>query len=189
MKMYKMTGSKPFGYSIVCFLWMLSVCIAIPLAAQDTGEDTPRKSARISLSYKNINNLGPRLIAEVKTRVDRAYVGAAGVLLHFYFQEVTEENELGTLKTDKDGKAVFIIPEKLRKPLDTLGRYVFFAAIENDDTFKDREKDIEITRSRVELELEEKDSTKWAHFFVGAADSTGCTLYPAGDYSFLGKVE
>lgn len=163
------------SYSLYGLLLFLALMMSgVWLFGQDEEAKAPEKqSARLSLTYLNINNLGPRLIATVKTKVDRSYETVQGVSVDFYFSEKNLDQKLGTAVTNQKGEAILLLPETMRKTLDTLNQFTYLAAIEDNDRFEDEDEEIEIWRSHIALELEQEDSMKWVRFFVSEPDSAG----------------
>ena len=150
-------------------------------------EVTPRK-IRLSLSYTNINNTGPRLLAKVRTKIDKSYKSVKGAEVRFYFGEKDESNFLGSMKTNENGEVLFLVPETLRKTIDTTDVYLYTAAINGDPTIIDKETDVEIIRSKTSLETITEDSIKKIRFTILAADSAGI-LQPVADLDPVFYVE
>jgi len=140
------------------------------LSAQD---DAKPKKIRLSLSYTNVNNMGPRLTAKVLARVERSYLGVDSVTVNFYYGEEENMELLGSTVTQENGEALFLVPEVLRKVMDTTDVFVFSAAVENQEGYADRDTDVEILRSKTYLSLVEEDSTRIARFRILGVDDEG----------------
>lgn len=173
--MNKRTSTKSISFSTL--LLIFSILLIIPgrqVWAQQEEQTAPeKKSARLSLDYLNINNDGPRLIATVKTKGERSYENVPEVSVDFYFKYKDQDNKLGTVITNEKGEATLILPETLRKTLDTLNQFTYLAAIENSEEFDDEEVEAAVWRSHITLELEEQDSTKVVRFSISEPDSLG----------------
>ncbi len=164
--------------SLLRVILLLFVGFLVPHSALIAQSGKAKKSkARMSLQYNQVNGEG-LLIATVKTKIDRAYQVVPKVRVNFYQSEIVEENLLGSAVSNNKGQAKFALPEKLQK--DTALWHTFLAAIENNDEFKDADKDIEVKKAVLQMTLEVEDSTNWARVFVGSPDETG-EIIPASD--------
>jgi hypothetical protein len=138
--------------------------------AQDTSAIGEEKiKARISLDYFSINNSKHQLVVTVKTKVEDRFTNTPGVTVHLYKDLVAPENLLANPVTKNDGHATFILPAAE----DTALVHTFIAAIENDSLLQDAEKEITITKARIELTTEEQDSVKTVNVFVSSPDAEG----------------
>ena len=159
------------GWIIIMGLMFTSSNIVY--AQNDNDETKEKRSARISISYTNINNTGPRLTAIVKSKVDKSYQNIEGVKVNFYLAEISDSSKIGDAITNHKGEAIFIPPETKHGDI----QFIYYATIENDPDFDDKETEIEIEKSFVELKLSKEDSINMIELFVGAPDSTG-TIIP-----------
>jgi hypothetical protein len=139
-----------------------------------TESKAEKQKARISLDFFNINNEEQKLVATVKTKVEGYYQNISGVEILFFKTEVSPENLLGNVKTDENGKAAI----NLKENADTALWSTYVAVLENNPNFKDVEKEIEVKKGFLSMELEEIDSVKMIKIFAGTPDSTG-NLIPA----------
>lgn len=151
------------------------------IGQENLEEPVEKKKARISLSFTNLNNISPRLQAEIKTKVDRSYESVQGVSVKFYLAEISEENFLGYAVSGKNGKATLILQEDIIKLLKKDYDFLFIATIENNENYFDKETEVEVKSSFSSLSLDIEDSTKIVRFFVGTPDSLGITYIPAED--------
>lgn len=133
-------------------------------------ESTPKEQrARISLDFFNINNEEQKLVATVKTKVDRFYQNVSNVEIQFFKDEPLPENLLGSAKTDENGKATINLSEKN----DTSLWFTYIAVLENNPDFRDADREIEVKKGYLNMELVEIDSVKIIKIFIGAPDSAG----------------
>lgn len=166
----------------------ISLCSeGILIGQDDTTVNEPVK-IRLSLLYQNINNTGPRLLATVKTKVDRSYITLEDVNVKFYFGDSDESLYLGSLKTNDSGEALFLVPETLRKIIDTTAVYLYTAAVQNEPGIKDKETDVEIIKSKVDLSFYEEDSIKKVRYQFWTADSLG-NMIPVEDLNPIFYIE
>ena len=158
---------------LVTLLLINAGTLAMSMSLPGLNQNQEKKNARLSLSYSNHNNHSPRLQATVKTRVDRVYVGVEDVKVDFYIHEIKDENYLGSSNTNENGEVIFEIPASFHELIDTSDKYQFYASIENDPGFLDKEDAIEIKRSQIELEVDERDSIKKVTFSIVGVDEEG----------------
>jgi hypothetical protein len=137
------------------------------LFAQDDATEEKQR-ARISLDYFNVNNVEDRLIAVVKTRVEGFWVNVEGVTVNLYRDVVSPENLLERKSTDMEGRAVFTFPASTDRV-----ELTYIATIENDEDFRDADKDVTVQKARIDMNLKEVDSVYIAGVFIGAVDSIG----------------
>ncbi len=157
----------------ICSLTILFIFLCIsPSSFAQENEEVEKLNARLSLVFVN-DNSSPKLVSEVKARIDRVYVGMENVKVDFYIGEISEGTYIGSQTTNENGVANFSIPEEMGPILDTMAVYSFAAAITDDSQVNDDEEFIEVVRSKIELILEEIDSIKTIKFFVGRYNGEG----------------
>lgn len=161
-------------------LFLAGIYSASALNAQSDSTAVEPVKIRLSLTYQNINNTGPRLLATVKTKVGRSYTTLEDIKINFYYGESDGGEYLGSLHTNGSGEALFLVPETLRKVIDTTGLYHYTAAVENQEGVRDKETDIEIIQTRAELKFIEEDSVRKIRYRFLAADSAGMLSPVAG---------
>jgi hypothetical protein len=164
-------NNKNFQIHTLTWIFLLvlfTVGNAGRLIAQ-TEADEEKQKARISLDFFNINNEGQKLTATVKTKVEGFYQNVSGVEIQFFKMETSPENFLGKLKTDEHGSATISFSQST----DSTLWFTYIAVLENDPNFKDAEKEAEVKKGYMQMELEEIDSVKTIKIFVGAPDSVG----------------
>jgi hypothetical protein len=172
------SAQRSFCLRMVCFS-ILFIGLWQPVFSQeDTEEEVEEKAiARMSLEYFVINDV-PKLIATVKSKIDGVYESIGGVEISFYKGEIGEDNLLGKETTNVKGEAVLKLTHQGE---EGTGEILYLAAIENNETYEDREEEISIIKAVMKMKLEEEeDSTRWIRVFIGALDSEG-EVVPAED--------
>ena len=165
MKTERMKKAFKNNWVFVLMVFILSAGI---MSAQED-ETASKKKVRISLDYTNTNNIGARLVATVKSKVDKVYENIPNVKVNFYLDEIKESAWLGETITNSKGEAIFIPPETKHGDI----QFLYLATIEDDEHYEDNDAEIEVEKSFVELKLEEEDSIRTVYFFVGRPDSIG----------------
>ena len=148
-------------------------------------ESTKKKQkARISLDFFSINNEEQKLVATVKTKIEGFYQNVSDVEIQFFKEEISPENRLGTIKTGANGIAEINIPVDA----DSALWFTYIAILENNPNFRDVEKEIEVKKGFMVMDLEEIDSVKMIKIFVGAPDSVG-NITPAEEVNARAYVK
>lgn len=164
-----------------CFALRIILLVFVALFASHSiafsQKGTKKKKARVSLEYNQVNGEG-RLVATVKTKIDRSYQKISGIRVRFFQTEVTEENLLGSAVSDNKGQAILTLPRRIQT--DTAVWHTYFATIENNPEFRDAKKDVTIKKAVLKMTLEEEDSTRWVKVFVGSLNELG-EMEPASD--------
>lgn len=155
-----MKALSTFWSLVICLVFILGFISCPVTAIQNQAPSAEKLKARLSLSYVNYNNYGPRLNALVRIRVDRSYQGVKGVRVDFYHKEVSADSKIGFGITNDSGEAVLGLPDTFYKALDTTDHFTYYAVIEDDPLVMDNDDQIDITRSHVDFDLEEIDSVK-----------------------------
>ena len=164
-------------YSAMCFVLILFGTFQVALAQEDKEVDE-KKDARISLAYTNTNNNSPTLTVTIKSRENRVYVGVKDVKVNFYYHEISDEGRLGFSTTNENGESIYEISNDFYLSLDSTNYFSFFATIDDDPIINDNEAEVAITRSKIDLSLEEIDSVKTIKLSISAPDEND-ELIPA----------
>lgn len=172
--------SKTLGLQISIIIFICFLPLGNLFGQKEEKTLVKKENARISLEYSNVNNNGPRLSATVKTKVERSFVSVPGVEINFYMDSISNESNLGNAVTGDDGTAVYLLPETLRKMMLKKHDFLFIAAVENNERFQDKDADIEIQNSFIEVTFEEEDSVLALKVFFGTPDSIG-NMIPVED--------
>jgi len=130
----------------------LLICI---LAGNGYSQD--KAKVRMDLSYTQANNNLPSLTAQVRTRIDRRYEPVVGTKVQFYINEIDDGNLLGSALTNEDGKAILTLGDSFKPSWDSLNAFSFYSAIVDDPNYQDADDDIEITKSKTDMELLDED--------------------------------
>lgn len=146
--------------------WVAILAICLMVTGQLWSQD---ERARIQLDYFMRNDSIHELLATVKTKEDRSYVNVPDVDVHFYLGQIASENKLGTQVSDGRGRARLIVPGNA---LDTLQAYLFLAAIQDNERFRDYSRELEITPASLEVWFTEEEEYR-VEVRLTARDSSG----------------
>ena len=137
-------------------------------------DDSPNPAkARLSLSYQNINNIGPRLIASVKTKIGRSYAGVPALKLYFTLLDTSGWLDIGHSTTGENGETVFMLPESLTKILNKQDTFHYRVTLPKNNSYYEANDEAVITRTACKLFMTELDSIKTVKFTIIAPDSLG----------------
>ena len=119
-----------------------------------------KKSIKLSLSYSQINNQLPELMATAKSKIGKKFEPVQGVEVQFFLGEQAAENLLGKAMTSKKGIASIEIPVAVATKLDSLSPFKVVAFVAEGKKFEEQTTETEITKARVDLLLFEADSAR-----------------------------
>jgi hypothetical protein len=134
--------------------WLL-VCLSA--SAQ---EEKEKQVIRISLTYNQVNEEIPVLKITAKIKEGKRFTALEGVVINLSFMEDSPEGFIGSVKTNKEGTASMTLPAEIKARVDSLSQFKFIASVTSNDRFDDESTEIDITKARIELSLQEVDSVK-----------------------------
>ncbi len=175
-----MTIPKIKTFNRPSFWWVFGLTVVLSIASFNAFSQSGGKKAkaRIGLQYFNLGEQ-EQLVATVKSKIEGKYQRIENVKVNFYREMMDEGNLLGSAVTDEQGNAILVLHQNAHTDSSMLATYI--AAIENSDRFRDKEDEIYIKKAFMKMELEEEDSVKWAHIFVGSPDEETGEILPAPD--------
>ncbi len=144
---------------------MLGMMISNQILAQDeTIADAPEKIApNLTIVYNNLNNQSRSITASLTKKMGKKWVPVVNVSIALYLNSTDAGGLLGTLKTDKRGKAELILNGARFKHIkDSAGAYQFIAQLRNHKEFEDADAEIFIKESNLKLSLTEDADIKTA---------------------------
>jgi hypothetical protein len=142
------------GFTPFVFIFLLA-------AGQAGAQDVKEKSMlRVGLTYNQTNDQVPILRTSAKIKVGKRYEAMEGVVINLSFMTQTPEGFIGSVKTNKEGTAWMELPEEIAAKIKSISTFKFIASVTSNDKFDDELTEIIITRSRIELSLQEVDSVR-----------------------------
>ncbi len=115
-----------------------------------------KKSASVSIQYSKIMNEYSFLNITAKSKGENGFEPSKNVNFTIYKSDTTgvvADVKMGQIKTNKDGKAKFIIPSRFVEQATT-----YKVKLENDKIFEDTEEIVSITNVNIEASIEKIDS-------------------------------
>ena len=160
-----------FKFLKILLVWVLFLSTSnLEIFSQ---ESSAKQKARISLEYSITNNENRQLIATVKTKIGKSYQLVPNVEVNFYYAEMVENNFIGTQLSNDMGMSILDLPKTIAYKNDSINKFDFIATIEENPTFRNVSKEIEIYESKLELNVKEKDSLRNIIVNFTALDSMG----------------
>jgi len=160
-----------FKFLKILLVWVLFLSTSnLEIFSQ---ESSAKQKARISLEYSITNNENRQLIATVKTKIGKSYQLVPNVEVNFYYAEMVENNFIGTQLSNDMGMSILDLPKTIAYKNDSINKFDFIATIEENPTFRNVSKEIEIYESKLELNVKEKDSLRNIIVYFTALDSMG----------------
>lgn len=141
----------------IYFSWLLLSVSLSTLQAQDS---TSKSSIIVDISYHQTDADAPVIKAVTKTKVNKKFKPVGGVVVNFFMNEESSAGYVGSTTTDVQGVGAISLPTRAREVWDTLNTFVFIATVTGNNQFEDTSSEIEITKARIELSLQEEDSIR-----------------------------
>jgi hypothetical protein len=132
----------------------------VSVSVRTSAQEKEKSIIRVSLSYIQTNEQAPVLKTSAKRKVGKRYEAIDGVVINLSFMEDSPQGFIGSVKTNKEGIASMVLPDTIRKKLSSLSQFKFIASVTSNDQFDDELTEIFITKSRIELSLQEVDSVR-----------------------------
>ncbi|HEU5290430.1 MAG TPA: hypothetical protein VFU05_07310 [Cyclobacteriaceae bacterium] len=158
---------KKFHYSI---LIVMMLCLTIALVhAQDK---TEKSTISLTLTYHQLNDELPLIKVSAKTKKERKFEPVEGVEINLFFGDENSSGFLGRVKTNMHGAASLTLPTRLKAQWDSLSSFKFIGTVTQNDLFEDQSTELEISKAKIELSLDEADSIRTIHAKVLAFQDT-----------------
>ena len=165
---------KQINYSIG--LIAMALCLIAFLAqAQDK---TEKGTIKIDLTYHQLNNDLPVIKVSAKTRKDKKFQPVDGVEINLFFNTETSQGFMGRVETNSNGAGSLSLPVRFKDQFDSLFSFKFIGTLIQNDSFEDQSTELEITKAKIELTLEDIDSARTIHAKVLAFQDTGWVAQP-----------
>jgi hypothetical protein len=103
----------------------------------------------------------------VRSKVGAKFQNTAGVEVSFYKEEFAPSNFIGKGISNHKGESYLILP------VDTAKEETYLAVVRDNPDFEDVEETASSKLSKMDITLEEEDSSRLVKIFVGHPDETG----------------
>jgi len=165
---------KPTNYS-TGFIVMALCSIAILLQAQDKPE---KGTINLGLTYHQLNSDLPVIKVSAKTKKEKKFQPVEGAEINLFFNTETSRGFIGRIKTNSHGAGSLTLPERFKSQWDSLNSFKFIGTLTQNDLFEDQSTELEISKAKIELTLDEADSVRTIHAKVVAFQDTGWVAQP-----------
>jgi hypothetical protein len=157
-------------------LMTTALCLITILAqAQDKVE---KGTISINLAYHQLNDDLPQIKVSAKTKIERKFQPVEGVEVNIFFNAETSQGFIGRVKTNNHGAGSLSLPARFKDQWDSLSAFTFIGTLTQNDRFEDQSTELEITKARIELSLNEVDSIRTIQARVLARQDTSWVAQP-----------
>lgn len=173
MKTLYLTYHRTFG-PITAIILLACMFLNGSMLAQD---DAKKSKIRVTLNYAITNNAQRLLTATVKTKIGRSYNGVADIEVYFYSDDQSEANQLGVQKTDGNGNAQLNLSQA---NLNVTEQLALMAVVKETEKYLTKSRSIEISPSKLVLDLKIQDSVKTINLSFSTLDTLGQAIPKEG---------
>ncbi|MBT8191566.1 MAG: hypothetical protein KJO50_03375 [Bacteroidia bacterium] len=114
--------------------------------------------SRMGIEVIQLSESSVKTNVHLRARVNKVYRGVSDVDVNIIGVGIEEDIKLGTVKTDKDGKANMIIEDISRLEKNEEGYYTILAEFEGSEGYKGSDRDAEFKPAVLTIEALEEDS-------------------------------
>ncbi|MEN8118808.1 MAG: hypothetical protein ABFS35_00585 [Bacteroidota bacterium] len=144
--------------------------------AQDKKKDNKPKKVRLKLEYLKLED-GTKVLSSVLYWKDGKDINPViDQEVSFIAEDDSSELKLGTILSNKEGKAILHIEKDFKFPENKNGFTVFTAKMKKSDNYKRAKKSVEIKDADLDFSLDIIDSVKFVQVKVTTLDSVGQTI-------------
>ncbi|UKJ06113.1 hypothetical protein [Solitalea lacus] len=131
-----------------------------------------KSTIQIYLAYSQVNNDLPVIKASAKIKKEK-FVPLEGVYINLFFNTETSAGFMGRVKTNLLGDGYLALPMRFKAQWDTAANFKFIGTVTQDKRFETQSSELEITKAKIELTLDEVDSVRSIHAKVLAIQPDG----------------
>jgi hypothetical protein len=150
---------KQINYSIGGIITVLCL-VSCLLYAQDKAE---KGTIKIDLAYHQLNNDLPVIYVSAKTKKEKKFEPVEGVEINLFLNNETSQGFMGRVKTNGHGAGSLSLPARYKDQWDSLSSFKFIGTLTQNDRFEDKSAELEISKAKIELALEDVDSVHTIH--------------------------
>jgi hypothetical protein len=165
---------KRINYSIGIMTMALCL-ITFLVQAQDK---TEKGTINLGLTYHQLNNDLPIIKVSAKTKKDRKFEPVEGEEINLFFMAQTSNGFIGRVKTNSHGAGSLTLPERFKSQWNSLSSFTFIGTLADTTRFMYQSAELEISKAKIELILEDVDSVRTIQAKVLAFQDTGWVAQP-----------
>jgi hypothetical protein len=152
--------------------------------AQDT---TAKGTIKIDLTYHQLNNDLPIIKVSAKTKKEKKFEPVEGVEINLFFGAETSKGFMGRVETNSNGAGSLSLPVRFKDQWDSLASFKFIGTLTQNDSFDNQSTELEISKAKIEIALEDADSVHTIHAKVLAFQDTGWVSQPETEIKLVVK--
>ena len=157
-------------------LMAMVLCLIVFLAqAQDK---TEKGAIKIDLAYSQLNDDLPVIKVSAKTKKEKKFLPVDGVEVNLFFGEETSRGFMGRVKTNSHGVGSLPMPARFKAEWDSLSGFKLIGTVTQNELFNDQSTELEISKAKIELSLEDADSVHTIHTKVLAFQENAWVAQP-----------
>jgi hypothetical protein len=160
------------------------IILNVSIQAQEKAE---KGSLKLDVSYYQANSETPVLKVSTKTKINKKFRPVEGVTVNLFMGEENAMGFLGRVVTKKDGTNSLALSARAKAVWDTSSVFKFIATVTGNDKFEDNSAEIEVTKAKIEVKLNEQDSVRTITAHLLASKDTGWVEVPEAELKFVVK--
>src|SRR5688572_20703310 len=166
-------------------LGMLAMVLCLIGFSSQAQDKTEKGTISLGIMYHQLNNDLPVIKVSAKTKIERKFQPVEGEEINLFFMSETSQGFIGRVKTNSHGAGSLTLPEKFKSQWDSLSSFKFIGTIADTTRFEFQSAELEISKAKIELTLEEVDSVRTISAKVLAFQDTGWVAQPETDIKFV----
>ncbi len=143
-------------YNHILLMALIALIFTCPVLAQNT----QKKKTRIQVEYFKDHNRLESIVATLKIKED-SYVPYEDAEIHFHSINDTSKILLSKIKTDINGKAIYLMEDHQKNYRDSSGLMTFEVEYKGNSSTKGANTDIEVHQVNLKVSFVQEDSVKY----------------------------
>jgi len=157
---------------------LIAIVLCLTAFLSQAQDKTAKGTIQIYLAYHQLNNDLPLIKVSAKTKKEKKFEPVSGVEINLFFDAETSKGFMGRVKTNNNGAGSLSLPMRFKDQWDSLSSFTFIGTLTQNDSFENQSTELEISKAKIELTLEEADSVRTIHAKVLAFQDTGWVAQP-----------
>jgi len=157
---------------------LIAIVLCLMAFLSHAQDKTAKGTIKIDLTYHQLNNDLPIIKVSAKTKKEKKFEPVEGVEINLFFGAETSSGFMGRVETDSHGAGSLSLPVRFKDQWDSLASFKFIGTLTQNDSFENQSTELEISKAKIEVTLEEADSVRTIHAKVLAFQDTGWVAQP-----------
>jgi hypothetical protein len=172
---------KRINYSI----GLITVVLYLVTFVSHAQDKTEKGTISLGLTYHQLNSDLPVIKVSAKTKIERKFQPVEGEEINLFFMSETTQGFIGRVKTNSHGAGSLTLPERFKSQWDSLSSFTFIGTLADTTRFEFQSGELEISKAKIELTLEDIDSVRTIRAKVLAFQDTGWVAQPETDVKLV----